>query len=293
MPTIQQIIEGFGDRGQPEKFAASMGKLEPTTEIIRKQVPGRLLRFEEDEPAMVGVTSDIRKDRDKEVLLPEGMDDSTESGVVSWNHDYWREGVPHARTLWNKLDPKANPYQVLSKTLYLVELSPLGKSVYEYRKKLNPLGQSVGFRSVESVRKGDSGYDEVFKAWLPRVKAMLKEKKIKPTADEFTEPLRFFTKWEKWEHGDVFIGSNVDAIQIAVNKGVLTPGEAKELVEFKGVAEPDGGMGEINELRDQIAELEAEIQELKADKDAPPSLTLRQMWDEPTLKELWDKTTAM
>lgn len=297
MPTIAKIIEGFGDRGQPKKFAASMGKLEPTTEIIRKVLPSRLLRFDEGEQAIVGVISDLRKDRDDEVLLPEGMDDSQYSGIVLWQHDHWREDIPHARSAWRQLDPKGAPTQILAKTIYLGELSELGHKVFLYRRDENPLGQSVGFRTVESVRKGDTGYDDIFKAWVPRVKAMLKELGIKPTKDEFKEPFRFFTKWELWEYSDVFIGSNPDALQVAVSKSILTPEEAKEMVEFKGGAEPDGGMGEINELRERIAALEAEIQALKADKDAPPPLTLREMWDntdkQPTLKELWEQTTAM
>lgn len=278
--TIQQIIDSF-DGELSKLFEDSLGKLDPTDEIIRKQVPASMLRFEEGEPAMIGVISDLRKDRDDEVLLPEGMDDSNFSGVVSWNHDYWREGVPHARSMWRQLHPKGNPYEVLAKTLYLVDASELGRSVYEYRKAENPLGQSVGFRKVEAVGRGQTGYEEVYKAWLPRVKAMLKEKKIKATAGEFTEPYRFFTKWEVWEYGDVFMGSNPDALQIAVSKGVLTPKEAKLLVAFdaKGeVEEPD----KIAELVKRVADLEAEIEGMKGFPSAEP-LTL------PALKEMWDK----
>lgn len=300
MPTIQQIIEGFGDRGQPKKFAASMGKLKPDTEIIRKVLPSRLLRFDEGEQAIVGVISDLRKDRDDEVLLPEGMDDSQYSGIVLWQHDHWREDIPHARSAWRQLDPKgSSPNQIIAKTIYLGELSELGHKVFLYRKDENPLGQSVGFRTVESVWKGDTGYGDIFEAWVPRVKAMLKELVIKPTKDEFKEPFRFFTKWELWEYSDVFIGSNPDALQIAVSKSILTPEEAKVLVDFKTMAEPDGGMGEINDLRDRITELEAELQALKADKEAPPPLNLQDMWNgadgtqtDPDLSTLWDNVQS-
>lgn len=293
--TIQQIIDGF-EGNIPERFTSTLGKLEPTEEIIRKLVPDRLIRFEEGEPAMIGVVSDLRKDRDREVVFPEGMDDSNESGVVSWNHDYWREAIPHARTLWNKLDPKGNPYQVLSKTLYLVELSPLGKSVYEYRKALHPLGQSIGFKSVESVWKGDSGYNDVFKAWLPRVKAMLKEKKIKPTPDEFTEPIRIITKWEKWEHGDVFIGSNPDALQVAVSKSILTPAEAKQLVDFEREEKPEEEE-RFAILEKQLTALNVDVENIKSivkiiqDDENNPPLTIEEMWNNseepPTLAEMW------
>jgi hypothetical protein len=195
-------------------FKDSLGKLDPTTEIIRKQLPANLIRFEEGETAMVGVISDLRKDRDDEVLLPEGMDDSNYSGVVLWQHDYWRGGIPHARSMWRNLNPKGNPYEVIAKTQYITDISDLGSDVYEYRKAEHPLGQSIGFRSIESVRKDQTGYDEIYKDWKVRCKAMLKDKGIRATADEYKEPYRFFTKWELWEYSDVFIGSNPDALQV-------------------------------------------------------------------------------
>lgn len=298
MPTIQQIIESFGDNDIPKKFAKGMGKLEPETEIIRKVLPSRLLRFDEGEQAIVGVISDLRKDRDDEVLLPEGMDDSQYSGIVLYQHSHFRDDIPHARNAWIQLDPKgSSPNQIIAKTIYLGEISELGHKVFLYRKDENPLGQSVGFRSVESVRIGDSGYDDIFKAWVPRAKAMLKELGIKPTKDEFKEPFRFFTKWELWEYSDVFIGSNPDALQVAVSKSILTPEEAKGLVEFKTMAEPDGGMGEINDLRDQIAALEAAIEQTK--KPDPPPLTMEDMWNgkggtqtDPDLSTLWDNVQS-
>lgn len=280
------------------RSALKEGVLTPDTEIIRKVLPSRLLRFEEGEQAIVGVISDLRKDRDNEVLLPEGMDDSQYSGIVLWQHDHWREDIPHARSAWRQLDPKGAPTQILAKTIYLGELSELGHKVFLYRKDENPLGQSVGFRSVESVRKGETGYDEVFKAWVPRVKALLKELGIKPTADEFKEPFRFFTKWEMWEYSDVFVGSNPDALQVAVSKNILTNQEARELVSFEAPAESEPA-GELEELRSENADLKVTIN-LMAKKLAepdPPVLDLQEIWDktktQPTLKELWDKTTAM
>jgi hypothetical protein len=258
--------------------------------MIHKASTARVIRFEEGEKAIIGVVSDLRKDRDNEVVLPEGLDDSTESGVVSWNHDYCRDDIPHARTLWNQLDPKRDPYQVISKTLYLTDLSELGNKIYEYRKAGHPLGQSIGFKGVESVSRGQSGYEDVYKAWLPRVKAMLKEKGIKPAADEFNEPYRFFTKWQKWEHGDVFIGSNPDALQIAVSKGLLSNEQARGLVDFQKSAEsPEEN--EITKLMDRIAAMQEEIDELKKEKGIePPSLSLAEMWDAKSIQEMWEAT---
>jgi hypothetical protein len=272
--TIKEILDSFGD-DIPEAFRRSLGTLPPKEEII------------------VGVISDLRKDRDNEVILPEGMDDSNYSGVVLWQHDYWREDIPHARSMWRQVDPKGAPYQVIAKTQYLGDISALGFNVYEYRKAEHPLGQSIGFRSRESVRKGATGYDDIYKDWKVRVKAMLKEKGIRATPDEFSEPSRFFTKWELWEYSDVFIGSNPDALQIAVSKGIVSPDEAKRLVDFKNMAEPDGGRGEIDALLERIAALEDEIEQMKADKSTLPDL--QAMWDEiaqeKTLQELWDEAT--
>jgi hypothetical protein len=291
--TVEDIYKGHEDTPKALRDAG-ITDLAPDTEIIRKATNVRIMRFEENEPAIIGIISDLRKDRDNEVLLPEGMDDSTESGVVSWNHDYWREGIPHARTLWNIADPKGEPYQILSKTLYLVELSELGRAIYEYRKAGHPLGQSVGFRAKERVRRGQSGYEEIYKAWLPRVKKMLRAKGIKARPDEFSEPDTIFTKWEKLEHGDVFMGANMDALQIAVNKGIVTPKEAKELVEFKA---GDGAEGdsEIAKLKAEIADLQVTVNLLakKLHEQDPPVLDFEKLWNgtEKSLQQMWEEAT--
>lgn len=230
--TIQEILDSF-EQEIPELFKNVLGGLEPEADLIRKQVPPRLLRFDEGETAMVGVISDLRKDRDDEVVLPEGMDDSNYSGIVLWQHHYGREAIPHARSLYREVLPKRTPYQIIAKTQYLVELSDLAGDVYEYRKAGHPMGQSIGFRSRERLTKGQTGYDDLYKEWLKRVKAMLKDLDIKPTSDEFDEPRAFITKWELWEYSDVFIGSNVDALQLAVSKRIITPEEAKALVSFE------------------------------------------------------------
>jgi hypothetical protein len=294
--SIQALLDSF-DGSIPETFTDTLGKLDAGDEIIRKQVPDRLLRFDEGETAMVGVISDLRKDRDNEVVLPEGMDDSNYSGVVLWQHDYWRAAIPHARSLWRQAAPvKGEPYEVLAKTQYLSELSDLGHDVYQYRKAEHPLGQSIGFRPKESVRRGQTGYEEVYKAWKPRVKAMLKEKGIKAAADEFSEPSAFLTEWELWEYSDVFIGSNPDALQIAVSKGIMSPEEAKALVSFKAEDKPDDN--QVAELLERIEGLEAELELLKSmptveewkkqwdEVGERSSLNLK--WDERTIQEIWD-----
>lgn len=297
--TIQQIMDSF-EGELSDSFKNSLGKLDPTTEIIRKQIPASMLRFEEGETAILGVITDIRQDRDQEVVFSKGMDDSNYSGVVLWQHDYYREAIPHARSMYRQLNPKGNPYEVLAKTQYITDISDLGSDVYEYRKAEHPLGQSIGFRSIESVRKEQTGYDEVYKDWKVRCKAMLKEKGIKPTADEFNEPWRFYTKWELWEYSDVFIGSNPDALQVAVNKGVLTPEEAKLLVAFDvngKTEEPD----QISELLQRVTDLEAEIEEMKKGSPAFVTNSLAEMWDQPITtdnsaknnwKELWNGNEA-
>jgi hypothetical protein len=288
--TISDILESLAVDGKmpPKLFADGIGSLPPEEEIIRKQLPARMLRFDEGETAIVGVISDLRKDRDDEVILPEGMDDSNYSGVVLWQHDYWREDIPHARSMWRQLDPKGAPYQVIAKTQYLGDLSDLGFKVYEYRKAEHPMGQSIGFRSVESVGKGETGYEDIYADWKIRVKAMLKEKGIRATSAELREPYRFFTKWELWEYSDVFIGSNPDALQIAVSKGIISNEQAKELVEFKSMAESDGGKSEISALLERIASLEKEIEELKK-----PHLSIEEMWNEASaevrLQDMWEE----
>lgn len=275
--TIKQLLDGF-DGNAPDTFRKVFGGLAPEDELIRKQTPARLLRFDEDDTAAIGVISSIRKDRDDEVLLSEGMDKTNYSGIVLWQHDYGRGEIPHATNLWiNNDPPRGIPYRTLAKTQYLIELSDLGNDVYRYRLGEHPLGQSVGFRSTERVRIGQTGYDEVYKDWVKRVKKMLKAEGLKAVTGEFDQPSCIYTKWELWEYSDVYIGSNVDALQVAVKSGIISPEEAKQLVDFKTMAEADGGMGEINELRERIAALEAEIEELKEGKATP--LDFEKIWN--------------
>lgn len=300
--TIQQILDSKG-KEPSELFAKVLGGLAPEDELIRKELPARLLRFDEDETAAVGVISSIRKDRDDEVLLSEGVDITNYSGIVLWQHDYWREAIPHATNMWIAKDPAGGvPYRVVAKTQYLTELSELGNDVYRYRLAEHPLGQSVGFQSIESVRRDQTGYDDVFKEWVPRVKAMLKAEGLKAVPGEFDKPFRFYTKWEVWEYSDVYIGSNVDALQIAVKSGIISNDEARLLVDFKAgnvPEEPD----RIADLLARIEGLEAEIKLLKTEKPPfAPILDMGKMWnDAPVrissdnnagkpLEEIWDES---
>jgi len=273
--TVQKIIDSF-DGEIPKVFKSVFGDIDPATEIIRKQYPESMLRFEDDEPAMVGVISSIRKDRDNEVVLPEGMDDSQFSGIVLWQHDYWRDSVPHARSLWRKMNPKQNPYEIIAKTLYLQDVSVLGYEVYNYRKGEHPLGQSIGFSATERVSRGQTGYDELYKEWKTRVRDYLKEKKLKASTTEYEAPDAFYTKWELWEYSDVFIGSNPDALQIAVSKGILSPTEAKGLVEFDAIEDEE--TDEIKELKERLAVVEKELAEMKQPKQPSDYSAL---WDDP------------
>ena len=286
--TIKEILNSF-DNEIPKLFKSVFGNIDPETELIRKQVPDRLIRFDDGEKAMVGVISDLRKDRDDEVVLPEGMDDSNYSGIVLWQHDYWREDVPHARSIWRKKNPTSTPYEVLAKTLYITELSELGGNVYLYRKAEHPLGQSIGFSSKERVRKGDTGYTDIYKAWVQRCKAMLKDKGIKATPDEFSEPYCFYTRWELWEYSDVFIGSNPDALQVAVSKGIISDDEARELVRFTQEDKPADA--EILSLLKRIEAMEDEISKLKqANNKIPQTEMLAEMWNAKSLDDLWAST---
>lgn len=292
---IKDILDSAG-KEPSELFTKVLGGLAPEDELIRKQLPARLLRFDEDDTAAVGVISSIRKDRDDEVLLPEGIDITNYSGIVLWQHNYWRDAIPHAANMWVAKDPpKGEPYRVVAKTQYLIELSELGNDVYRYRLDEHPLGQSVGFRSTESVRKGQTGYEDVFKDWLPRVKAMLKAENLKAAPGEFDEPSRFYTKWEMWEYSDVYIGSNVDALQIAVKSGIITNDEARLLVDFKmkGAAEPDGGRGEIDELLARIEALESELELLKTENPpSVPPLDIGKEWEDAPIPTIADSNAG-
>ncbi len=301
--TIQQILDSFEKDPRftgkaPDTFTKTFGSLPPETELIRKELPARLLRFDEDETAAIGVISTLRKDRDDEVLLPEGMDVSNYSGIVLWQHDYWRGEIPHATNMWVNVDPpKGIPYRVVAKTQYLIEMSDLGNDVYRYRLAEHPIGQSVGFRSVASVRKDQTGYDEVYKDWAKRAKDMLRAEGIKATPDEFEKPHRFYTKWELWEYSDVYIGSNPDALQIAVKSGIISSDEAKALVSFKAEGEPQDD-DQMVALMKRVSDLEALVDMLKTKElDVTTPLNMEDLWGKSietedfkplSIAEMWD-----
>jgi hypothetical protein len=288
--TIDEILKSFTDE-IPKELAKKVKDLDPATEIIYK-APRQMIpfRFEEGEPAALVVMSDLRKDRDQEVLLPEGLDDTTYSGVVLYNHDYWHRDIPHARSLYRQKNPENNPYEIFTKILYLTGLSELGRNVYEYRKAGHPLGISHGFRTFEWLSKGQSGYDAMYKDWVKRCRSMLKKKSLKAAPGEFEEPRRFAMSWEIWEISETFVGSNPDALAEAVNKGIVTPEMAKELVEFKPEAEQKQD-DKYELLKKRIADLEAEIEEYRKDNKELSTTELARLWNEippvKSLEEIW------
>jgi len=171
-------------------------------EYIRKGITPDDLQFEEGERAVIAHITTNAVDRDKEIVDPDGVDLSAyeKNKVVLWCHKY--DILPIGRAQWIKRDDKG----ILAKTEYHTD--EFADRVYNYRKDGFPLMESIGFIPVEW---------EDFK----------NEKDIK--ANNGAE--RRYTKWILLEYSDVPVGSNPEALAIAVSKGILTEEEVKKITK--------------------------------------------------------------
>jgi len=181
-------------------------------QFIRKgyDMPAENIEFKEGERASIDYISTKRIDRDNEIVVPKGaiLDDYKKNPVVLWGHDY--RGMPIGRSQWIKIDEKG----VIAKTEYANTAK--ADEVYEYRKAGFPLAKSIGFIPLESVEEKD------FKD--------LDLKELGLTGDDIKGAKRIYPKWLMLEYSDVPVPSNPDAVQLAVNKGLLSEEEAGDWV---------------------------------------------------------------
>ena len=101
------------------------------------------------ERSVVSRISTLARDRDKEALLPEGIDLSGygANSIVLFCHDYWTLDAVMGRSAWVKLDRKNSPTAVLAKTIYASEkANPKAEQALQLQKENIMLAKSVGFQ---------------------------------------------------------------------------------------------------------------------------------------------------
>jgi len=220
----------------PESIKAIVEKHEDA-EFIRKTVtmPDEDWKFDEGEKAEIGFISTAGIDRDGEILVPAGCDLSefNKSRQVLWGHDYHMP--PIAKALWVKKEPKKNPKGILAKTAYAD--TDFANQVWQLVKGGFLKTASVGFMPTESVSSRDDNFDRVCD-------------KLNKTGIEFdrTRVSRIYTKWILLEYSKVSVPANIDALTVAVAKGMKLP---KEMLDEFGISEEQvQGASEKTELAD-------------------------------------------
>ncbi len=178
--------------------------------IFTKSVDSYQQEFSDGERASIDIITTASKDRDGEIVLPQGVDltDYRKNPVVIWGHKH-SDGLPVGKNIWIKYDKAKNA--LIAKTQYAEHA--FANDIYEYRKTF-PLGVSIGFIAKEWIDKED--FNEVTL------------KSIGLTNKDVVGVSRIFTKTSLMEYSLVNIPANQDATMLAINKGLISRDEAIE-----------------------------------------------------------------
>jgi len=232
----------------PEKskdIAKQYNLKEENIEFIRKNTPlnPEDMKIEDGERAAIRYINTADPDRDSEIVLPSGgqVNDFKKSPTVLYAHNY--SSLPIGRDAWIKL---VQGKGWLVKTVYAKH--QLAEDVYNLVKEKFLNTSSIGFIPLESVLPEDKGWD--------------KTREVVKSEYGITDKLidgvkRIYTKWLLLEHSDVPIPSNINALNIAVGKGLEI--KSPELIEDLKIEIID----EEEKTSDEIIELEEEKQKEK------------------------------
>jgi hypothetical protein len=153
-------------------------------------------------------------DRDGEILRPDGgqFDQYLANPVVLFAHDY--QSIPVGKCVSLKADAKG----VVAKTVY--NNTQLAGEIYQLAVDGFPLAVSVGFLPLESVCRGDTGFqaqidDCVKNGWVKKA--------------EVGQVRRIYSSWLLLEYSDVPVPANPEALQLAISKGWVRPKSGKVL----------------------------------------------------------------
>lgn len=166
--------------------------------------------FSEQEKSAVSYITTSKKDRDNEIVYPDGiiLEEYRKHPVVLAFHRY--DEIPIGKNLWIKQD---NPLTgLIAKTQYANHEEAV--KLFNYRKDGFPLATSIGFMPIEYILNGDRGFEKelaymVSKGWVKNI-------------EEVKNASAIIKKSVLLEYSDVSVPSNPDAIQLAVSKGIKT-----------------------------------------------------------------------
>jgi len=195
------------------EYADKYGLGKDDVDFIRKGYTTSGVEFTSGEKGVISYVNTAAIDRDAEVVLPEGgiMGDYRNHPVVMFGHDY--SELPVGKNEWLKLDDKGWK----GKTVYAN--TKRANEIYEYRKAGFPLAESIGFIPLEITQPGDGDFDDLAKA-LARRGAFKRS--------DIPKIRRIYKKWLMLEYSDVPIPSNPEALEIAIEKGLVPKPEEME-----------------------------------------------------------------
>ncbi len=200
-----------------DKIAKEYNLNKDNIEFIRKKNPLNAddLKIEDGERAAVRYVNTADIGRDNEIVLPSGLDvtDFQKSPSVLYAHNYG--GLPIGKDIWIK---HVSGKGWLAKTVYATH--QLANDVYNLVKEKFLNTSSIGFIPLESVTPEDKDWEKV----KENIKS---EYSIKDKV--FDKVRRIYTKSLLLEHSDVPIPSNINALNVAVGKGLEI--KSKELIE--------------------------------------------------------------
>jgi len=220
---------------------------EEDIEFIRKKNPlnAEDLQIEDGERAAIRYINTADVDRDNEIVLPSGgqVNDFKKSPTVLYAHDY--HGLPIGKDIWIKL---VQGKGWLAKTVYAKH--QLAFDVYNLVKEKFLNTSSIGFIPLESVKPEDKDWDKIKD--IVKSEYSINEKLI-------DKAKRIYTKWILLEHSDVPIPSNINALNVAVGKGLEI--KSQELIDDLNIEITDEEKDKnVNEIIDEIED-EVELTE--------------------------------
>jgi len=193
-------------------------------ELVRKGIVAEKAEVDKDERAVTSYINTATKDRDNEIMEPEGviLTHYRKNPVVPYGHDY--RGLPVGKNIWIKKDKKG----LMAKTVFLKH--QLADDVYRlYSEDVAGTGPamkgwSVGFIPLKWERPNG------------------KERESKE-GEADTGTRRIYKKWELVEYSAVMIPSNREALTEMVEKGLITSEKLRkdigEFIEIEEDGTPD------------------------------------------------------
>jgi len=227
-------------------------------EIVVKYGTSETVESNPYERSVVSYITTGVKDRDGEVILPDGLQEKhfRENPVVPFGHDY--HSLPVAKNMWLRKDGKG----ILAKTVF----ANSAKAEEVYRAYTEDIG----------------GSGPLCRAWSIGFIPIEWEEPVQKAGDD--TPRRIYKKWELLEYSAVPIPSCPEALTLAVGKGIISAATAKEfnpdlpgtsatitapgrpISREEAIKIAEGVLEKAEREREEVAEAEAKAGGVKPDE---------------------------